>query len=310
MDGMDPYLEISDEVATALEEKRPVVALESSLITASPTLELALDIEKSVRDAGAVPATIGIADGRVLVGMDTAWIEQVRSAERVQKVSARDLGLALAGGGLGATTVAGTIVIAERAGIEVFATAGIGGVHRRAQQTFDISPDLLQFTRTRMTVVCAGAKSILDARLTAEYLETAGVPVFGYGTDRLPLFYVRGGDIPVQRVDDLRLAARAVRTHWAVNGGGTVLLTVPVDEADAVDGTLVEEAIAQALAEADRTGVTGNRVSPFLMRAVSKATRGRTAAAGRSVLLGTARTAGEFAVGLSAEAAAAAKARR
>ncbi|WP_406346645.1 pseudouridine-5'-phosphate glycosidase [Streptomyces sp. NBC_00648] len=307
---MDPYLEISDEVATALEEKRPVVALESSLITASPTLELALDIEKSVRDAGAVPATIGIADGRVLVGMDTAWIEQVRSAERVQKVSARDLGLALAGGGLGATTVAGTIVIAERAGIEVFATAGIGGVHRRAQQTFDISPDLLQFTRTRMTVVCAGAKSILDARLTAEYLETAGVPVFGYGTDRLPLFYVRGGDIPVQRVDDLRLAARAVRTHWAVNGGGTVLLTVPVDEADAVDGTLVEEAIAQALAEADRTGVTGNRVSPFLMRAVSKATRGRTAAAGRSVLLGTARTAGEFAVGLSAEAAAAAKARR
>lgn len=309
MDGMDPYLEISDEVATALEEKRPVVALESSLITASPTLELALDIEKSVRDAGAVPATIGIADGRVLVGMDAARIEQVRSAERVQKVSARDLGLALAGGGLGATTVAGTIVIAERAGIEVFATAGIGGVHRRAQQTFDISPDLLQFTRTRMTVVSAGAKSILDARLTAEYLETAGVPVFGYGTDRLPLFYVRGGDIPVQRVDDLRLAARAVRTHWSVNGGGTVLLTVPVDEADAVDGALVEEAIAQALQEADRTGVTGNRVSPFLMRAVSKATRGRTAAAGRSVLLGTARVAGEFAVGLSAERAAA-KARR
>ncbi|MFG2146788.1 pseudouridine-5'-phosphate glycosidase [Streptomyces sp. NPDC048696] len=306
---MDPYLEISDEVATALEEKRPVVALESSLITASPTLELALDIEKSVRDAGAVPATIGIADGRVLVGMDAVRIEQVRSAERVQKVSARDLGLALAGGGLGATTVAGTIVIAERAGIEVFATAGIGGVHRRAQQTFDISPDLLQFTRTRMTVVSAGAKSILDARLTAEYLETAGVPVFGYGTDRLPLFYVRGGDIPVQRVDDLRLAARAVRTHWSVNGGGTVLLTVPVEEADAVDGALVEEAIAQALQEADRTGVTGNRVSPFLMRAVSKATRGRTAAAGRSVLLGTARVAGEFAVGLSAERAAA-KARR
>ncbi|MBD0741980.1 pseudouridine-5'-phosphate glycosidase [Streptomyces sp. CBMA152] len=302
---MDPYLEISDEVATALQEKRPVVALESSLITASPTLELALDIEKSVRDAGAVPATIGIADGRVLVGMDAARIEQVRSAERVQKVSARDLGLALAGGGLGATTVAGTIVIAERVGIEVFATAGIGGVHRRAQQTFDISPDLLQFTRTRMTVVSAGAKSILDARLTAEYLETAGVPVFGYGTDRLPLFYVRGGDIAVQRVDDLRLAARAVRTHWAVNGGGTALLTVPVDEADAVDGALVEEAIAQALEEADRTGVTGNRVSPFLMRAVSKATRGRTAAAGRSVLLGTARVAGEFAVGLSAEHAAA-----
>ncbi|MXM68979.1 pseudouridine-5-phosphate glycosidase [Streptomyces sp. HUCO-GS316] len=303
IDGIAEYLDVSDEVATALAERRPVVALESSLITASPSLELALDIEKSVRDAGAVPATVAVAGGRFLVGMDSEQIERIRSAERVRKVSARDLGLALAGGGLGATTVAGTIVIAERAGIEVFATAGIGGVHRRAQQTFDISPDLLQFTRTRMTVVSAGAKSILDARLTTEYLETAGVPVFGYGTDRLPLFYVRGGDIPVSRVDDLRLAARAVHAHWRINGG-TVLLTVPVDETEAVDGALVEEAIAQALAEADRTGVAGNNVSPFLMRAVSKATGGRTAAAGRSILLGTARVAGEFAVALSAEHAA------
>jgi pseudouridine-5'-phosphate glycosidase len=303
MDGMDPFLDVSEEVATALAEERPVVALESSLITASPTLELPLAIEKSVRDAGAVPATIGVAGGRLLVGMDSEQIERVRSAAHVQKVSARELGAALAGGGLGATTVAGTIVAAERVGIEVFATAGIGGVHRGAQQTFDISPDLLQFTRTRMTVVSAGAKSILDARLTAEYLETAGVPVFGYGTDRLPRFYVRGGDIPVTRIDDLRAAARAIRAHWSLNGRSAVLLTVPVDEAEAVDAALVEEAIAGALAEAERTGVTGNKVSPFLMRAVSRATGGRTAAAGRSILLGTARVAGEVAVGLAAERA-------
>ncbi|MEV7194327.1 pseudouridine-5'-phosphate glycosidase [Streptomyces sp. NPDC093510] len=310
MDGMDALLQVSEEVAAAVAEKRPVVALESSLITASPSLELPLAIEKSVRDAGAVPATIGVADGRLLVGMDADQIERIRGTTHVQKVSARDLGAAVAGGSVGATTVAGTIVIAELAGIEVFATAGIGGVHRGAQQTLDISPDLLQFTRTRMTVVSAGAKSILDARLTAEYLETAGVPVFGYGTDRLPHFYIRGGDIPVARVDDLRTAARAARTHWLLNGGGTVLLTVPVDEEQAVDGALVEGAIAQALAEAERTGVTGNKVSPFLMRAVSRATGGRTAAAGRSILLGTARVAGELAVALGAERAVAAGAGR
>lgn len=182
----EELLQVSEEVATALAEQRPVVALESSLITAAPTLELPLAIEKSVRDTGAVPATTGVADGRLLVGMDADQIERIRSAEHVQKLSARDLGAAVAGGGVGATTVAGTIVIAERAGIEVFATAGIGGVHRGATRTLDISPDLLQFTRTRMAVVSAGAKSILDAWLTAEYLETAGVPVLGYGTPGCP----------------------------------------------------------------------------------------------------------------------------
>ncbi|REE96260.1 pseudouridine-5'-phosphate glycosidase [Thermomonospora umbrina] len=297
---MDPLLEVIDEVATAIAERRPVVALESSLVVAAPSADVALDIEKSVRDAGAVPATIGIADGRLRVGMEPALIERLRSAASVPKVSARDIGPVLAGGGLGATTVAGTIVIAERAGIEVFATAGIGGVHRRAQETFDVSPDLLQFTRTRMVVVSGGCKSILDSRLTAEYLETAGVPVLGYGTDRLPAFYVRDTDLPIRRVDGLTEAARGVRAHWEVNGGGTVLLTTPVAEEDALDRDLVENAIERALAEADAAGVTGNAVSPFLMRAVSAATEGRTRRAGRSLLLSTARVAGEFAVALTA----------
>ncbi|MDX6355514.1 MAG: pseudouridylate synthase, partial [Streptomyces sp.] len=251
-------------------------------------------------DAGAVPATIGIADGRLVVGLESALIERFAAGKGIPKISARDIGPSLAGGGLGATTVAGTIVVAERAGIEVFATAGIGGVHRRAQQTFDISPDLLQFTRSRMTVVSAGAKSVLDAKLTAEYLETAGVPVLGYGTDRLPGFIVREIDVPVTRVDDLRVAARAVRLHWEVNGGGTVLLAAPVAAADAMDGAEVERVIESALAQADEAGVIGNAVSPFLMRALAKGTAGGAAKAGRSALLSTARVAGEFAVSLSA----------
>ncbi|MFD5081725.1 pseudouridine-5'-phosphate glycosidase [Kitasatospora sp. NPDC058406] len=298
--AVDQLLAITEEVGTALAERRPVVALESSLVTHAPSVDAALAIEKAVRDGGAVPATIGILDGRLLVGLDADQIERLRTTAGVPKVSARDIGPVLAGGGPGATTVAGTIVIAERAGIPVFATAGIGGVHRRAQQTFDISPDLLQFTRTRITVVCGGAKSILDARLTAEYLETAGVPVLGHGTDRLPGFYARATEVPVRRVDDVRQAARAVLAHWEVNGGGTVLLTTPVAEEDALDAEVIETAIVRALAEADAAGVTGNAVSPFLMKAVSRVTGGRTAKAGRSLLLSTARLAGELSVALSA----------
>jgi pseudouridine-5'-phosphate glycosidase len=300
---VDAFLTVSEEIRSALADGRPVVALESSLVTVSPSVDPILAIEKAVRDAGAVPATIGIAGGRLLVGLEPDQIEQIRTTPAVPKVSARDIGPVLAGGGVGATTVAATVVIAERAGIEVFATAGVGGVHRRAQETFDISPDLLQFTRTRIAVVCGGAKSILDHRLTAEYLETAGVPVLGYQTDRLPAFYVRATDIPVRRVDDLQVAARAMRAHWQVNGGGTVLLVAPVAERDALDGSFVEETIGRALAEADRAGVTGNAVSPFLMRTVSRSSGGRTAAAGRSLLLSTARLAGELATCLAASRA-------
>jgi pseudouridine-5'-phosphate glycosidase len=296
----DPFLQVSEEIATALAERRPVVALESSLITTDPSSETASLIEKAVRDAGAVPATIGIAGGRLVVGLTDSLIETLATTKGIPKISARDIGGALAGGGLGATTVAGTIVIAERAGIQVFTTAGIGGVHRRAQETFDISPDLLQFRRTKMTVVSGGAKSILDHRLTAEYLETAGIPVFGYGTDRLPAFIVREADVPVTRVDDLETAARAADAHWQINGPGTVLLATPIAEDDALDGETVEAAIAGALEQCDREGVVGNAVSPYLMKALAKASGGTMPKAGRSLLLSTARVAGEFAVALSA----------
>lgn len=297
---MDSLLHVSEEVATAIAERRPVVALESSLITTDPASDTAAAIEKAVRDTGAVPATIGIADGTLVVGMEATLVERFATTKGIPKISARDIGPALAGRGLGATTVAGTIVIAERAGIEVFATAGIGGAHRRAQRTFDISPDLLQFTRSRITVVCGGAKSVLDPTLTAEYLETAGVPVLGYRTDRLPAFVVRDCAVRVTRVDDLRVAARAALLHWEVNGGA-LLLAAPIAASDALDGDAVERAIERALVEADEAGVAGNATSPFLMRALAKATGGDIASAGRSLLLSTAATAGEFAVNLSAE---------
>ncbi|CAL9410394.1 Pseudouridine-5'-phosphate glycosidase [Streptomyces sp. enrichment culture] len=297
---MDPLLDISDEIATALAERRPVVALESSLITTDPAAETGALIEKAVRDAGAVPATIGIADGKLLVGMSGPVIERFATAPGVPKISARDIGSALAGGGLGATTVAGTIVIAERAGIQVFTTAGIGGVHRGAQRTFDISPDLQQFRQTRVAVVCGGAKSILDHDLTAEYLETAGVPVLGYRTDRLPAFVVRESAAPVTRVDDLLTAARAADLHWQLNGSGAVLLTTPIAEEDALEAAGVERAIEDALERCAAEGVVGNAVSPYLMKAIAAASGGTLPKAGRSLLLSTAAVAGEFAVQLRA----------
>ncbi|MGP4115170.1 pseudouridine-5'-phosphate glycosidase [Streptomyces sp. 4N509B] len=296
----DPLLEVSEEIATALAEGRPVVALESSLITNDPSSETASLIEKAVRDAGAVPATIGIANGKLVVGMSDPVIAQFAATKGIPKISARDIGYALAGGGLGATTVAGTIVIAERAGIQVFSTAGIGGVHRGGQDTFDISPDLLQFRRNKVVVVSGGAKSILDLKLTAEYLETAGVPVFGYRTDKLPGFVVREVDVPVTRVDDLRTAARATASHWEVNGPSTVLLTAPIPEEDALDGEMVEAAIASAMEQAEKAGVVGNAVSPFMLKTLAKASGGALPKAGRSLNLNTAGVAGAFAVALSA----------
>ncbi|MFI6498044.1 pseudouridine-5'-phosphate glycosidase [Nonomuraea typhae] len=296
--------DVSEEVRAALEDGRPVVALESSLIAHGPgypaNVEVARAIEKSVRDAGAVPATIAIVGGRFRVGLDDATIERFGQAGDIPKVGARDIGRVLARGGPGATTVSSTIVIAERAGIPVFSTAGIGGVHRGAQQSFDISADLLQFTRTKIVVVCAGAKSILDLPLTAEYLETAGVPVLGYRCDELPAFYARSSGLRVPRVDDLHEAVRAAELHWQVHGGGTVLLTTPVEEKDALDGVEIEAAIEEAMAQADKAGVVGNAISPFLMKGVAAATKGRSGQATKAVLISTAYVAGQFAVAMSA----------
>ncbi|SIO88783.1 pseudouridine-5'-phosphate glycosidase [Nocardiopsis sp. JB363] len=304
---MAPPLKVNEEVRAAQADGRPVVALESSLIAHGPdyplNVEIAQAIESAVRDAGAVPATIGIIDGEFVVGMDDKQIDLFGRSDDIAKVSSRDLGLALARGAHGATTVASTIVIARLAGIPVFSTAGIGGVHRDAQRTFDISADLLQFTRTRVVVVCAGAKSILDLPLTVEYLETAGVPLLGYRYDEFPAFYARSSGIPVTRVDDMETVARAARLHWDLNGDGTVLLTAPIPEEEALDPQEIDTAVTEALAEAERTGVTGNALSPFLMKAVVKATGGRSGRATKAVLVSNARLSGQLAVAMSVEEA-------
>ncbi|MBK3522034.1 pseudouridine-5'-phosphate glycosidase [Streptomyces sp. MBT70] len=304
---MNELIELGEEVATALSEHRPVVALESTVIAhgmAYPgNVETARAIEQAVRSAGAVPATIGIADGRFVVGMDDKRIEQFATTRGVPKVSSRDIGPVLAGGGLGATTVASSLVAADLAGIPVFSTAGIGGVHRGAQTTFDISADLVQFTRSRVAVVCAGAKSILDLGLTLEYLETLGVPVMGYRCDDFPAFYCRSsGFRNPQRIDDLDAIARALRAHWAAGLPGGALVTHPIAEADALDAQAMEEVIERALADADAEGVTGPAITPYLMKAVSRATEGRSAAANRAVLISTAAVAGELAVAYTRQA--------
>jgi pseudouridine-5'-phosphate glycosidase len=294
-------LQVSEEVRTALDESRPVVALESTVIAHGlpypGNVETALAIEGAVRSAGAVPATISLGGGRFVIGMSADDIDRFATTPGVPKVSSRDIGVVLAGGGPGATTVASSLVAADLAGIAIFSTAGIGGVHRGAGETMDISADLVQFTRSRVAVVCAGAKSILDLGLTLEYLETAGVPVIGYRFDDFPAFYSRSSGFPVpRRLDELAEVAAALRLHRAAGLPGGALVTAPIAEEHALDRDEIELVIQEALHAADEAGVRGPAATPYLMKAVSRATGGRSAAANREVLISTARLAGDLAV--------------
>jgi pseudouridylate synthase len=293
-------LEVSAEVADAVAAGEPVVALESNVITHGlpypQNAATARKVEAAVRDGGAVPATVGVDGGRILVGMSEADIERFASTPGIPKVSSRDLPVVLAGGGAGATSIASTLVAAELAGIRFLASAGMGGVHRDAQRSMDISPDLIQLTRSRVAVVCAGAKSILDLGLTLEYLETQCVPVVAYRSADFPAFTcVSSGYRSPQRVDDAEELGRAVETHWALGAPGAFLITHPIRAADAVDGAEVDAATAAAMAAAQRDGITGNALTKYLMRAVDAATGGRSSAANMSVLISTAELAGRLA---------------
>lgn len=291
----------TDEVAEAVHTASPVVALESNVITHGlrypDNAATARKVEAAVRAAGAVPATIGIERGRILVGMTDEDIERFASTPGIPKVSSRDMAVALATGGPGATTVASSLVAAHLAGVPFFCSAGIGGVHRGADRTMDISPDLIQFTRSRVAVVCAGAKSILDLGLTMEYLETQCVPVITYRYDDFPAFFCRSSGIrSPQRLDDEAVIARAVQTHWALGNASSVLIASPIREPDAIDGRTVDAVIAEAMTAAERDGVRGNAITSYLMRAVEAATGGRSARANMSVLVSTAELAGRLAV--------------
>ncbi|WP_437766484.1 pseudouridine-5'-phosphate glycosidase [Sorangium sp. So ce281] len=293
-------LSLSEEVSDAIRDGAPVVALESNVITHGlrypENVATARRVEQAVRAAGAVPATIGIDGGRLMIGMTAADMERFGATPGIPKVSSRDMSVILATGGMGATTVASSLVAAELASIPFFASAGIGGVHRGAERTMDISSDLIQLTRSKVAVVCAGAKSILDLALTMEYLETHCVPLIAYRSDDFPAFYCASSGIrSPHRLDDEEAIARAVENHWALGNQSSVLITSPVRAEDAIDGREVDAALTRATAAAEGDGIRGNALTKYLMRAVDEATEGRSAKANMAVLVSTAEVAGRLA---------------
>ena len=277
---LSKYLDISPEVARALADGRPVVALESTIISHGmpypQNVETALQVEEIVRANGAVPATICVIGGRLKAGCTKEEIEYLgREGMKVTKASRRDLAVLAARGADGATTVTTTMIIAHMAGIKVFATGGIGGVHRGAETTMDISADLEELAHTPVMVVCAGAKSILDLGLTLEYLETHGVPVLGYGTEELPAFYTRHSGFKVDyRVDSPEELAKIFRTSLELGLGGGMLVTNPIPEEYSMDPAVINAAIDRAVAEAEEKGVHGKEITPFLLARVKDLTGG------------------------------------
>lgn len=275
------YLDITPEIEAAIESGKPVVALESTILSHGmpypQNLGFAARVEKVVRDEGAVPATLAIIDGRMKVGLTAPELERMCRAEGVAKVSRRDLPILLAEQGTGATTVASTMIIAALAGIRIFATGGIGGVHRGAQQTMDISADLQELAHTPVAVVCAGAKMILDIGLTLEYLETMGVPVLGLDTDDFPSFYCRrsgfGVDYNAKTPAD---AARIAKVKWDLGLAGGLLIGNPVPEEYAMDFDEMSAVIDRALAAAQEAGVRGKDTTPFLLAHIVEYTGGRS----------------------------------
>lgn len=298
---MNRYLDFSPEVQQALSAGRPVVALESTIIAHGmpypKNVETALRVEQTVRDAGAVPATCAIIGGKLKAGLDEDEIDRLgRLGSAVPKASRRDMPYLVGQGLDGATTVASTMIIAQLAGIRVFATGGIGGVHRGAAATMDISADLQELARTPVAVVCAGAKSILDLELTLEYLETRGVPVLGYQTDEFPAFYTRRSGLRVDyRMDSPEEIARLLQTKWELGLQGGVIVANPVPEAYQLDPTIMETAIAGALADAERQGVKGKAITPFLLARIEQLTGGQSLAANIELVCNNARLAGEIA---------------
>jgi len=297
-----PQLKIHPEVQAALAENRAVVALESTLIThgfpAPENVEIAGAIENAVREQGAVPATIALLRGKITVGLTPDQLDYLGKAKGVRKCSRRDLPIVVARGEDGATTVAGTMIVARWAGIEIFGTGGIGGVHR--DYPFDESADLVELARTPVAVVCAGAKAILDLPLTLEVLETHGVPVLGYQTDELPAFYSRTSGLPVDaRVDTPAEAAAIIREARNLGLGGAPLITVPVPAADEWPADEAQGVINQAIADAHTNEIVGKEVTPYLLNRVSELSGGRSKKANTALLLNNAKLAAQIALALT-----------
>ena len=301
---MKEYLELSPAVKAALVAGEPLVALESTIISHGmpypQNVETALRVEEEVRKAGAVPATIAVIDGKLKAGLTQAEIEYLgKKGTEVTKASRRDLPVLVARGSDGATTVA-TTMITHLAGIRVFATGGVGGVHRGAETTMDISADLEELGRTPVMVVCAGAKSILDLGLTLEYLETKGVPVIGYGTEELPAFYTRTSGFKVDyRLDTPEELAAAFRAQQEMGLGGGMLVTNPIPEEYSMDPATINAAIDQAVADSRRLGIHGKETTPYLLARVKELTGGESLASNIQLVLNNARLAAHVAKALS-----------
>lgn len=299
-EALQPLLRLTEEVEDAIAERRPLVALESTLLAhglpAGRRAEVAAELEAVVRSEGAVPATIAVVDGRFCVGLDGELLARV-IAGGAEKASLRDLAVAVATGGVWATTVASTMAVAHRAGIRVFATGGIGGVHRGAQDSFDESADLTALARYPLAVVCAGAKSVLDLPRTLERLETLGVPVLGFGTAELPAFYHGRSGLPVTcRVDSPAVVARIMAVQFEQLAAGGLLVAQPPPPAQAQDPAKVDALIEAALAAAAEAGVRGRAVTPFLLGALDQASGGDVVRTNVALVAHNARLAARIAV--------------
>lgn len=297
------WIEYSEEVQAAQNANKPVVALESTIISHGmpypQNVITAKEVEEIIRKNGAVPATIAILNGKIKIGLSDEELEFLGKSDDIAKASRRDLPYLISQGKNGATTVAATMICAQMAGIKVFVTGGIGGVHRGAEATMDISADLQELAATNVAIVCAGAKSILDLGLTLEYLETHGVPVVGYETDVLPAFYTRTSSHPVNyRIDDPKEAAELIQTKWELGLNGGIVIANPIPEEHAMEETWINQVIEDALQEAKENNISGKQVTPFLLGKVKELTEGKSLVANIALVKNNAEVGAKIAVNL------------
>ncbi len=297
-------IDFSPAVRTAKSEGRPLVALESTIVAHGmpypQNVETARILEAIIREEGAEPATLAVIEGRIKVGLDEETLDLLGQSPEVMKASRRDVAFAISQGKSAATTVATTMILAQMAGIRVFATGGIGGVHRGATETFDISADLQELAQTQVAVVSAGAKAILDLGLTLEYLETMGVPVIGYGTDVFPAFYTRTSPFKApMRLDTPEDIAALLKTHWDLELKSGALIANPIPEEYSMAPGAIEETIQQAIAEADSKGIGGKELTPFLLKRIKELTEGQSLFSNIELVKNNARLAAQVAVALN-----------
>jgi pseudouridine-5'-phosphate glycosidase len=300
---MKKYMDIDPGVQSALDQGKVVIALESTIIAHGmpfpKNVETALAVEETIRSKGAVPATIGIIGGRIKVGLSAQEIDHLAKAQHVVKVSRRDFPLVVAKKLDGATTVAGTMMVAHQAGIPLFVTGGIGGVHRGAAEDFDISADLEELKQTDVVVICAGVKSVLDIGSTLEYLETGGVPVITYGSDEFPAFYSRRSGFPAEcRIDSPSEIAELIRTKFDMGLRGGMLVACPIPAEHEIDYETMDRTIQKALEECSEKGITGKRITPFLLDRIKELTEGRSLEANIRLVINNAEVGGEIAAAL------------